>query len=788
MATPLTVVPPAPAAPTPDAANVASSVSVPQPPPIDPVAMQRLGVELGSRFKQYESDRRIAELKWERNARQFLGIYDPEVERSIASNRSKAYPKLTRVKCVSMLSRLMNLLFQADDKNWTVSPSPVPDLDQEDLQTVLDQVMAAANPQGMPSADAIGQGQQPQQPSDEVIEQAIREFAKKRARRMELEIEDQLQELGGSRMLDYVALCRKVLMSGVQYGAGVLKGPFVREVKARRWEMSGDGKLTAVEYTALRPLLEFVSLWDYYPDMGAKTFNQMDGQYERVVMSKHQVVELKSRSDFMADQVAAFLRANPNGNYVRRAFETELRAMGSQINTSNTEQKKYEAVVWTGFVSGIDLAACGVLVPEERLTEDVRAIIWIMGNYVVKATIDPWSDLGHEGEMQMYHHFLFEEDESFLLGNGLPSIMRDSQMGLCAAVRMALDNGAVQRVFEVNDALLRLDQDLTVINPDMIIHRDDDSPATAQYPAIRPIEIPMHLEQMQSLANMFQGFADQETFVSAATGGDMSKGPSEPFRTATGASMLRGDAALPFKDVVRNFDNFTQSVIYSLLVFNRHFNTNPAIKGDFRPVPRGATSLIAKEVLGIQLDNFAQTLTDGEKPYVSMRNLVRERVSVRDLDVEDIVYDDAKCDQIDADTAQQQQSAQQQQQDLFKAQLREILAGALKDLSQAGKNSAAAEATTANVILDAMQKGLNPDQVSPNQLTGGNDGGANSSAGGANAGGVGGGANSAAAAGGGGASQADQGEQGGTGAVVAPAALAAAADPVGQQAAAMPAG
>lgn len=760
-------------------------VPAPGAPVINPEGRRRLGAALASRFKQYESDRRIAELKWERNARQVLGIYDPETEKDIDINRSRAYPKLTRWKVVSMLSRLMNLLFQADDKCWTVNASPVPDLDEEDLQQVLDALVPPAPP-GNDLQDASAMPAPPQQaPSDEVVEAAILAFAKKRAARMELEIEDQLQDLGGSRMLDFVSLCRKVLMSGIQYGAGILKGPFIEERTMRRWQMSGQGRLTAVPYTGYRPRFEFCPLWTYYPDMAAKERNQMDGQFERVVMNHHQVSMLKQRPDFMADQIEAFLKSWPQGNYVRKAYETELRAMGVAINVTQSERRKFEAIVWEGFVNGRELADCGVDVPDNKLNDDVRACVWIMDNYVIKAELDPWSTLDTDGEMPRYHTFIFEDDETFLLGNSLPQIVRDSQLGLCAATRMALDNGAVQRIFEVNTALMRLDQDITAINPDMILYRDDDNPATAQYPAIRPIEIPVHLDSLAMLAKMFENFADQETFVGAATGGDMQKGPSEPFRTATGASMLRGDAALPFKDVVRNFDIFTESVISSLLVFNRNFNPNTGIRGDFKAVARGATSLIAKEVRGIQLDNLAQTLTDEEKKYVDFRELVRERVRVRDLQAEAIIFDDDRCDQIDQQTQQDQQQQQGQQQQMLQAQIREMLAAALKDLSQAGKNTAAAEATTANVILDALEKGLNPDMVSPHIMESANGTGGAATAGG---GGQGAAAGGAGTAGGGGAAAGGQAGPGVAGPVVAPAALAAATQPGGSYAQAMPAG
>lgn len=684
-----------------------------QAPTLNPAGLRSLGVNFSLRFTQYEQDRRLAELKWAKNSRQFLGIYDPDIESAIDKNRSRAYPKVTRVKCVSMLSRLMNLLFQAGDKNWGVGPSAVPNLEQEDLQMILDGLMPPpSQAQGMSPPGAMPPPVAPP-PSDEVIEQAIREFAKKRAGRLALEIEDQLQELGGSRSVDYVALCRKVLASGIQYGAGVLKGPFIEEQMQRTWSQDASGRMVASTITTYRPRFEFVPLWDYYPDMSAKTLSQMDGQFQRIVMSKHQISLLKQREDFFPDQIDIAMQRFPTGNYFRRAFETELRANGVQVNVNETGRNKFEAIMWEGYVSGQELADCGLLVADDQLSQDLRAQVWMIGDIVIKAMLDPWSMLETDGDMKQFHHFIFEDDETFLLGNGLPNVMRDSQMGVCAATRMTLDNGSVQRVFEMNTGLLSPNQDLATINPDKIFYRDDENPATVQYPALRTIELPMKLQEMQGLVRMFQEFADQETFVNAATGGDMQKGPSEPFRTASGASMLRGDAALPFKDVVRNFDVFTESVIGAIINFNRNYNRDPALRGDFRPVARGATSLIAKEVLGTQLDNLAQTLTDGERKYVKMRNLVRERARVRDLQVEDIVMDDAACDAVDAAEQAQQQEQQTNMQKMVEVQIRQILSETLKNLSQASKNSAAAEATTANVLLDALEKGISPGIVTP---------------------------------------------------------------------------
>lgn len=663
-------------------------------PPINPEAIKKLGAKMARKFTDYENDRKLAELKWARNARQYLGIYDPEIEQALDKNRSRAYPKITRVKCVSMLSRLMNLLFQAGDKNWTVAPSPVPDIDERDLQGILD-------------AFEVQPGQQP---DTAAIDRAIYDFAKERAKNLEVEIEDQLKELGGGNTMDYVALCRKVIMSGVQYGAGILCGPYVEEQEVRNWTVDATGKLLAGKKTAFRPRYEWVSIWEYYPDMSAKMLHQMEGQFLRRVLSKHQLIALKQRKDFNAKQIDEALRMTPSGNYQRKSYETELRADGVQVNAQDHNRGKYEAICWYGYCTGAELKECGIKVAEEDLNRDKMCEVWTVGSTVIKVMLNPWEDLGVYGKMNHFHHFIFEEDETFILGNGLPNIMRDSQMGVCAATRISLDNASVQRVFEINRKLQSPNQDQTAITPDKIFYREDDDVQTLNYPSIRVIDIPSKIADNQALIKQFQEFADQETFVNAATGGDMQRGPSEPFRTATGASMLRGDAALPFKDVVRNFDAFTESVIGSIINFNKVFNQDPKIRGDFTPIARGATSLIAKEVLGIQLDNLATTVTEEEKRYLKPLQLLRERVRVRDLMVDSIVMTDAEAQEKEAQDQQQQMQAMQQQMEAMQAQIAEIRSQAVKNLSQAGKNDAGAAGEKAGMVMDAMQMGIDVNQ------------------------------------------------------------------------------
>ncbi len=281
-------------------------------PVIDKEKMKRLGVTLFSRFSQYQRDRMELELQWLKNIRQFRGIYDPEIERRIGDDQSRAYPKVTRTKVIGTVARLMEMLFPQTEKNWGIAPSPLPDLSTGDLQSVLDHLAE----------------EHPDQPiNDEQIEKAVMSFAKAKADRMEKKIEDQLSEV------EYIQLARRIIFSGVLYCTGVLKGPMVKRVKGRTWSQDPySGKLVAKEIEKLQPVWEQVPVWNYYPDLSAKEFDQMDGQFERHISSRSQFRDLAKRPDFMADVVKKILREKEGGNYKEQHWETMLRIKGDRKN------------------------------------------------------------------------------------------------------------------------------------------------------------------------------------------------------------------------------------------------------------------------------------------------------------------------------------------------------------------------------------------------------------------------------------------------------------------------
>lgn len=659
-----------------------------------------LGTRYMQLFEQYRSDRRIAEIRWLRNQRQYLGVYDPEIEAEMNVNRSKAYPRITRVKCITVLSHLMNLMFPGNERNWELTPAPDPDITKED---VVEAIKAA---QAKDAAAKV-----PQTPMTlQYAMDAIHQLMCDRAEKLSVVIDDQMQELGGGQDYDYVALNREVIQSGIQYGMGVLRGPYAVKSKSVVWSMEdqedADGQFpTPKTITVYKPVYEFVPVWDFYPDLAAKTFASMDGYFLRKVMSKSQVRALSKRTDFMCEQITKYLTNYPVGNYIPLEYEQELRVMGVRTNVNEMKQngQKYQVLVWCGKIDGQALSDIGADVPNDKLTEELDAELWLIDGNVIKCTLDPWKKLGVD--VKTIHPFLYDKDDTSPIGFGLPNAIRDSQMMVAAATRMLLDNASVTcgPNVELNTDLLRADQDLTSIRSYRIWYREGTD-QSAQFPAVRNVSIDSHMPDLMKIIELGMKFADTETFVGPANGGDPSEAPSEPMRTAAGASMLRSNAALPFKDMVRAFDSFTQSVITSMVCFNRVFNPAKVHEGDYNVIARGATSLIAKEMKGMQADQLVATMTPEEKVWADSKKLFSYRLRARDMD--DCMVSDSEAARRQAQQDQKDQQNDTQQEQLFQANLRKLLSDGYKNIAAGQKNVSSADAQTVTSFMDLLERGM----------------------------------------------------------------------------------
>lgn len=633
--------------------------------------LEKAGRTLRERFEQYKKDRREAELQWVKNLRQFEGEWDPEVE--IPAGKSRAYPRITRQKCLGMVARLMGLLFPEGESNWGVKASERPSVDEDTLQWIIGQWIDED-----PQAEV----------NIENVEKEVKKFADTVAERMSTKVRDQLSDTAEYGQIDYPTLARKVIESAVKYGMGVLKGPMTIKQQGTRYGIDQEtGNIVISNETVYRPYFEFVRIWDYYPDMHAKDFMQMDGEFYRHVMSKHQLRKLAKREDFYESKILSYISNHSGGDYEATNADTELHSLETaHIPSGKLQKGKYEVVEYWGPIDRRDMEALGEA--EEGDGDEVIGTLWILGNVVIKAARSPYA----EG-FRMFHTFTFEEDDVNLAGKGLPQVMRDSQMGVSNATRMMLDNAnsVCGPMAEVNVDLLVDEHPPIKFQAFEIIYKEGEGNLASQR-AVQNLSFDSHLTELLPIVQHFDQTADDETFVNETPGGDMS---GEALRTQGNMSMVMGNSSLPFRDIVRNYDNFTVSLIHSLIQWNRTFDPESNMDGDLRPIATGSTTLMAKEVRAYALDNLAQTLTDEERMEINTRELARARLTVRDLP-ESLMLSEEEAERRREQNQSMQEQMQQLQQQMQQIQVRKLEAEAAAEEADVRKT----EAETSETVAD----------------------------------------------------------------------------------------
>lgn len=575
--------------------------------------LSKLGSILQGVLEMFKSDRQPNEQQWMKNIRQHQSKYDPDVKDRIPFDRSNVYPRDTRVKVRGGVAKMMEMMFPAQDRNWELSVSPIPSIPKKDLDRIIDNLEAQQTPEDPLSSDDI--------------ERAIRAFAEERKTKMEEEIDDQLSDPD----VDYPRMCKRVVRSGYIYGAGIAKGPMTRKQVERTFKYNKELQTyEAKESTVRRPYSEYVRIWDIYPDLMAKTWDDQEMLFERIVITRHEFSRLRNRPDFIKENITKYLRENATGNYQMQTFDAELQNLDKTANTADRTSRRYEIYRAFGFVSGHDLQRVGIEVSEEELSDDILADIWIIGNVVIKAKKAAFGDkISHQ-----YHAFVYAEDEdSGLTGMGLPEELRDSQMSLCAATRALMDNMAATAgpIVEINEDLLPIGRkNIGALHAFMTVYREGNG-QEAQYPALRAIKIDSHVDDFLKIITMQRQQLDIESNLPSILMGTPQQGLGEAYRTSSNMSMMMGSANMVTKDTVRAFDVFTTSLIGSMLMWNMEFNPNEDIKGDYQVRAMGTVSLVAKEVRGAALDQFVATLTPDERAILDTRGLLLDRLKARDL-------------------------------------------------------------------------------------------------------------------------------------------------------------
>lgn len=563
-----------------------------------PDELVRLGHRLQALFCCYKSDRIPFEREWVKAYNQFNGYYDPDVV--IRPGRSRIYPMETWLRVSIVHSRLIDLLFpNSKTKNWKLTPTKNPDLSDDKIMELFQ--IGLAN--GLASS--------------EQFEALVTEYAAAKALRMERVIEDQLQEV------DYRDIVSRCLWDFLIYGKSIAKGAAYAARSQLLWTNNGPERSVV-----LYPNLEYVRLWDFFPDVSAVNLEECDGMFQRYVMARHDVESLAQRPGFFTGRIMEYLANNPKGDFVEQAYEQEIRL--SRFNgavQAPSQRDRYEVVEYWGRITGQELHACGCYdLPKELMGASFVVNIWLLGNKVIRLPHDFLPP-----DTQMFHSADFMENRENMFDYGFVRVQAHNQRALSSIARQLLDNAAAVcgPTTEVNVDLLEEDSRNNLDHEPFKIYKRSGFSNDAAIPAVRNIAIDSHIAELIQLYGLFKANMTEETSTPPSTayltGG-------EALRTTQNMSMAIGATAVTLRGIIEQFDKFTKQVITAFVAWNNAYNPDKSIRGDTKVITTGAASMVTKEARVESLARFKQSVNPIQQNFINWHAVTEAERDVLELD------------------------------------------------------------------------------------------------------------------------------------------------------------
>jgi len=613
---------------------------------------------LKNRFELAETARKADEDRWITAYHNYRGLYGQNVKFR-ESEKSRVFVKVTKTKVLAAFGQLVDVIFGGNKFPIGISETKMPEGSSEyahlDAQNPLPGIETSVPEQTTPTVQenpfdvgfkGDGKDLTPGSTYNNGKQEAIYSAqaavdkgittdgvksgpgiitikpAQAAARRMEKLIHDQIEESNGSSEI------RNSLFEASLFGTGIIKGPFNFSKTLNRWEEDTDGSRTYNPLVVRVPRIEFVSIWDFFPDPNATNIAECEYIFHRHKMNRTQLRSLAKLPYFDKDAIREALEIGPD--YIEKDYETALK--DDQRSEANGSEQ-FEVLEYWGVMDAEYARQVGMDIPEEiDNLDEVQINAWICNGKMLRSVINPFTPF-----RLPYHSFPYERNPYSFFGIGVAENMDDSQKIMNGHARMAIDNLALSGslVFDVDETALVGGQSMEIY-PGKIFRRQAGVPGQA----INGLKFPNTSQENMMMFDKFRQLADEQTGIPSYSHGQT--GVQSMTRTASGMSMLLGAASLNIKTVIKNLDDFLLKPMgEAYFQWNMQFlETQLGIKGDLEVKATGTNSLMQKEVRSQRLTMFLQTAQNPAiAPFIKMNKLISELAYSLDLDPDELIND-----------------------------------------------------------------------------------------------------------------------------------------------------
>ena len=588
-----------------------------------------------SQYTRAKDARYADEERWLDSYRNYRGIYSSEVQFT-DTEKSKAFIKVTKTKVLAAYAQVVDVLFAGskfpigiesrqfpNNLAESVSYDPNALTDEKVKEKVKVDYKVPTSIVRPDIAKELGLFKDNLEPVKDELELGSKttpgsitfEPAKRAAQKMEKLMHDQLEETDAPKHL------RSVAFETTLFGTGVFKGPFAMDKEYPRWDAEGN-------YDPLFetiPKMEYVSIWDFYPDPDARNMSEAEFTIQRHRLNRTQMRTLKKRPHFRAESIELALEYG--ADYQREYWEDAL-----EDDSVASSMDRYEVLEYWGILDAELAEEADIEIPKELEDQDeIQVNIWVSNGQILRLVLNPFTP-----SRIPYLAVPYELNPYSFFGIGVAENMLDTQLLMNGFMRMAVDNGALSGnlLIEIDETNLVPGQDMSVY-PGKVFRRQSGQPGTA----INGTKFPNVSQELLMMFDKSRQLADEATGIPSYSHGSGAVGGVG--RTASGMSMLMGAAAQNIKAVVRNIDDYLLAPLgRSLFSFNMQFNFDKEFIGDLDVKARGTESLMRNEVRSQRLLQFMQmTANPAMQPFVKYDYILRELASSMDLDEDKILND-----------------------------------------------------------------------------------------------------------------------------------------------------
>lgn len=581
-----------------------------------------------------------------RAQRMFEGKYDPEKLTQIQQfGGSEVYARIVAGKCRGATALLRDV-YLGPDKPWDIQSQPDPPIPPGVIQSVEQLIAVEAGTLQQAGAPVL---------EDQIhmrrvgllhaAQAAARRNANLQAQAASDKIEDMLVAGG------FYAALTELLTDLPLFPFAAMKGPVVRMVPRLVWT---QGK-PSLQNTA-QMFWERINPFDLYWTPGASRIAEAE-IIERKRLSRADLNDLIGLPGYDEAAVRAALTDYAQGlRDWLDAPDTEQALAEGRENPTTNQSQYIDALEYHGNIQGRVLRDEGVdpkLIPD--LERDYGVQSWVVGRHTIKTQFNP-------SPRQRHPYFVtsYEKVPGTIAGHGISDMIEDIQEVANAFLRAAVNNSSISSGPQVviNDEMISPTENGDQLYPWKRWHVQGD-PLGNQREPITFFQPSSNLQELLGGYQQMTNLADENSGIPRYITGSERLGGAG--RTASGLSMLMGNAAKGLQTVAGNVDTDVMEplleAIYDMVMLT---DQSGILTGEEQIRVRGVNVAVQKETESQKRLQFLQiTANPIDAPIVGEMGRARVlRAVAQGLGLPDDVVPDDQALQQQIDAQKQLQAAQ----------------------------------------------------------------------------------------------------------------------------------